>query len=46
MEHKRMKKAGGGYGKGNGMMQRKPKGMGGRTMYKKGGEVMPKAKPC
>ena len=25
---------------------KRKKGMGGRTMYKKGGEVMPKAKPC
>ena len=44
--HKRMKKAGGGYGKGNGMMQRKPKGMGGRSMYGHGGEAMKKATPC
>ena len=40
-----MKKAGGGYGM-NGMMKRKPKGMGGRSMYGHGGEAMKKAKPC
>jgi len=39
--HKRMKKMDGGY-----RTKRVKKGMGGRTMYKKGGEVMPKAKPC
>ena len=36
--HKRMKKAGG-YGV-NGMMKRKPKGTGGRSMYGHGGEAM------
>lgn len=30
----------------DGGMARKKKGHGGRTMYKKGGEVMPKGKPC
>lgn len=42
--HKRMKKAGG-YGV-NGMMKRKPKGTGGRSMYGHGGEAMKKATPC
>jgi hypothetical protein len=41
MYEKRMKKMDGGYG-----TKRKKKGMGGRTMYNKGGEAMPKAKPC
>ena len=44
--HKRMKKYGGGYGKDNNMMKRKPKGMGGRSMYGHGGEAMKKATPC
>jgi len=36
----------GGMNKGNESAQRKKVNMGGRSIYKKGGEVMPTAKPC
>ena len=45
MYEKRMKKMDGGSNKGNESAQRKKANMG-RMMYNKGGDAMPKAKPC